>query len=118
MGFLTTIIVHNDALHTFKKEPAEFAKAIFEGMDRANSEHKQVSVGLGSYCNYIHVEPSRHADDETVYLHYGNSVTNLNGYNQNFEDLIKLNPDLAQKFVNRAKGILKVAQERINKAKK
>jgi hypothetical protein len=119
MGFLTTVIIHNDALHTFEKHPKEFAEAIFKGIDDANYKHKQVSVSFVNGCaNYIHVHPSRHADDVTVYLHYGNCVANLHGFSEDFDSLVNNNPTLAQTVVDRAKDVLKTAQKRINDIKK
>jgi hypothetical protein len=118
MGFLTTVILHNDANHAFEKDPKAFGEAILSGMDQANYQHKQVDVGFGPYCNYISVEPSRHADDTTVYLHYGNTVTNLNAYNEDFKSLMERNPELAQKFLNKAKDIIKTSQKKLNEIKK
>lgn len=117
MGFLTTVVIHNDALHNFQEQPKEFAEAIFEGMDRANYEHKNVSVALGSNINYIHVQPSRHADDETVYLHTGNTVFNMNPGNEDFRELAERNPELAQDFIKRAEAILKRCKETVKSIK-
>lgn len=102
MGFLTTITIKNDRLHEFEANPLEFAKTIFEGIVEANRLHKQVSL-VG---NYIEIEPSRHADDETVYIHTGNTVFNLNSYNDDFKELAAWNPKLAKDFVKRAQRIL------------
>ena len=111
MGHLTTITIHNDALGTFEKNPKEFPEAIFEGMNLANRLGKQASVPFYGYCNYINVEPSRHADDSTVYLHNGNCVANLSSWSGDFRELAGRNPKYA-------KESLRVAQRIITESKK
>lgn len=110
MGYLTTIVIHNDALHSFKKDPANFAEAIFKGIDEANRDHKETDVGFQGYCNYITVHPSRHADDETVYVHTGNTVFQLNEYSEDFKTLAQRDVKLAKDFIRRAQRILTWAQ--------
>lgn len=117
MGYLTTITIHNDALHSFEKDPEGFAKAIFEGIHEANRERKETSVGFKGYCNYISVQPSRHADDHTLYLHSGNCVSNLNPYNKDFESLTERMPDVAKSFIKRAENIIKMAKDKMKKNK-
>jgi hypothetical protein len=118
MGYLPTIIIHNDAFNEFKKHPEQFGNAIIEGVYKADYEHKQVDVGFNGYANYISVEPSRHADDHTVYVHYVNTISNLNPYNADFEEMVKRNPDDAELFVDVAQGILDLAKNRIKKERK
>ena len=111
MGFLTTITIKNDRLGEFEEKPLEFAKMVFDGINQANYEHKEVSL-----CgNYLNIQPSRHADDETVYVHTGNGVFNLNPYNNDFKELAQRNPKLALDFVQRAERILKEAKKRLDK---
>lgn len=118
MGYLTTLTIYNDALHVFEDHPKEFAETIFEGIREAQREHREVSVPFGSYANYISIQPSRHADDETLYLHSGNCVTNLNAWSDDFRDLIEKMPNVAEKNIKRAKQILKYAEEKLKAIKK
>jgi len=117
MGYLTTIILHNDALDTFQKHPANFAKAIFDGINKANDERVQVDMPFEGYCNYISVEPSRHADDQTVFVHYGNTVVNLNPWNEDFKNMMQ-RPDMAENFLKSAERTIKEARRSLNEAKK
>lgn len=117
MGYLTTVTLYNDAMHEFRKNPTEFAEALFEGIDRANRQHREVSVGFNGYANYISVQPSFHATEHQVYLHSGNCVVNLNPYRQDMEELIKRNPELAEELVKRAQFLLTEAKKNIKKAK-
>lgn len=113
MGYLTTITIHNDALHAFKEDATLFGQALFTGINKANGDGKSVHVGFKGYCNYITVEPSRHADDETLYLHSGNTVFNLDAYGYDFEELLKRDVKTAKKFVKKAKTLIKQAEDKI-----
>lgn len=113
MGYLTTITLRNDSMHVLKENPSEFVETLFNGINKANRTHKQESAGLKGHCNPIEIHPSRHADDETVYVHTGNTTINLNPYNRDMEELIKRNPKLALDFVKRAENILKMARKKI-----
>ncbi len=116
MGYLTTVILHNDAKHAFEKNPEKFGQAILDGMDKASAERKQVDVGFDGYANYISVEPSRHADDQTIFVHYGNSVLNLNPYNEDFKKLLE-RPHILEAYVKSAEVTLKLAKEKLKAAK-
>lgn len=117
MGYLTTITVYNDALGTFKEKPKEFAEAIFDGIDKAFRQGTAVSVPCESYANYISVQPSRHADDKTLYLHSGNCVFNLNSWNKDFENLAMKNTEWAEEAIEEAESILEEAKSRLKKFK-
>lgn len=118
MGFLTTITIRNDAFGSFEEDPKLFGEKILEGIHLAESKHREVEVGFKGYCNYICVQPPRHADDTTVYLHSGNGVFNLNPYNQDMKHLIENNLDLAKDFVNRAEEMIKMAKQKIREAER
>lgn len=111
MGFLTVVVLHNDALHTFEENPQEFAKAIFDGINKAQFEQKAISMPVGNYSNYLHVHPSRHADENFVLLHSGNTVVNLNAYREDFKSIVQNNPTYAQELLDRAKKCLKEAEQ-------
>jgi len=112
MGSLTTITIYNDALHAFEEHPEEFAKAVFKGIVLANRSHMEESVPFRGYANYIAVQPTRHADDHTLYLHMDNTVTELNPYSEGFRKLVEGNPGFAQKLIKEATRILKEANQK------
>jgi hypothetical protein len=111
MGYLTTITLYNDALHKFEEHPKEFAETIFKGIEQANRKRAETSVPFHCYGNYISIQPSRHADDRTVYFHHGNGVLNVGDCSPEFEhmspsealDLI----DMAIKHLIEAKDTVK-----------
>jgi hypothetical protein len=113
MGFITVVVLHNDAMGEFEKNPTKFGEAILDGVKRAQLSHREESVPIGSYANYIHVHPSRHADDHTLFLNKGNSVTNLNAYDLDFRDLVKRLPEVAEEFLKAAQFLLKNASHHL-----
>lgn len=118
MGYLTQIVIHNDALHSFEKNPEAFAKAIFEGINKANREGKQVSVHFEGYCNYINVEPSRHADHEVLFISKGNGMIVVGEHEKDWQDFVKRMPDLAKSYLTRIRQMVKGAAEVLKKESK
>ena len=74
-----------------------------------------MSVPFESYANYISVQPSRHVDDKTIYLHSGNCVVNLSPWNKDFEELAKKNPKWVKESLDEAQSIIDDARERLKK---
>lgn len=114
MGFLTTITIHNDALHAFEKNPQQFAETLFEGINKANRHNTPAdmgfSVGNCSYGGYITIHPSRHADASALYLHAGNGVTDLNRWSNDFQRLVRNNPIVAKKYLKHARQQIRAAE--------
>jgi hypothetical protein len=117
MGYLTTIVIHNDAMHSFKQDPKGFGEAILKGIEDANREHREADVGFKGYCNYITVHPSRHADDETVYVHTGNTLFQVNECCEDFQELARRDVKLAKDFIRRAQRILTWAKKSLTSKK-
>jgi hypothetical protein len=107
MGYLTTITIHNDALGDFEKDPEKFAKAIFEGIRRADEENSSVTMGFGGYCNYITVHPPKHADDNHIYVHFGNGVEQISGYSTDWKKLCESHPNHSESLINVVESHLK-----------
>lgn len=117
MGYLTTITIYNDALNSFEDNRLAFADAVMRGIEEANYAHKEVSVPCLCYANAISVQPSRHADDLQTYVHYGNSVMNINPHSKDFKDLYDTMPEVAQQYVSVAETIVEQANAYIKKHK-
>ncbi len=110
MGYLTQVTLHVDALHDFRKDPKEFGEAVLRGIDLAAQEHKAVSVPFRGYCNYITVEPMRHADHHAVFVSMGNCMSVIGAYENDFKDAVKRNPEFAKRLVEEAKRIVEDAE--------
>jgi hypothetical protein len=111
MGYLTEIVIFNDALHSFKEDPKAFGEAILAGIDQANTENRQVSVPFKSYCNYISVEKSRHADHHALFIHYGNCLSVIGKGEKDWDIIVENNPNFAKKILSEARSIIKYATE-------
>jgi hypothetical protein len=115
MGYLTQIVIRNDALHAFEKDPEAFGKAILEGIDKANMAGKQVSVPFSGYANYIDVEPSRHADHKVLFLSSGNCMTAVGAFERDWKNLVERQPDLAESLLKTVRLLVKDASSILKK---
>lgn len=118
MGYLTIITIHNDAMGSFEKDPKGFGEAILNGINKANLDRKQVNVGFDGYCNYITVEYSRHADQDTLFLSSGNTLTAIDRWDQDFKALITRMPNVAKRLLQTSKDLLKDASDYFKKNQK
>lgn len=96
MGYLTTVTVYNDGLDLLKKHPEEFCEKLYNASLRQDS----VDFGIGYFANFANVQRSRHADDHTIYVHMGNTVTEVNAYSQDFKNIVSHNPEFAKSLVS------------------
>lgn len=118
MGYLTTITIYNDAQHKFKQYPMEFGQSILNGIDQAQLECREVSVPFRGYGNYISVQPPRHADDTTVYVHCGNAVMNMNPWGKEFQAMVSTCPDYVRKSIKIAEDMIKEAKRKLKESQK
>jgi len=101
MGYLTTIVFHNDAYEVFKENMEETVKNILAAMQKYNSD----SYAVGSHCNPMTAMGSSHADDPRLFLQTGNSLFEI-GYKTNVRD------------IEYRKYLVKLAQELVRAEKK
>ena len=105
MGNLTTVTIYNDYLHLYKNNPQVLGTEILASIDTANQlNHSFTCCGL--IC-----QPSYHSTDEHLYLHRGNSLTNINPWSNDMKSLIKDNPKLAESFIKSAEFMIKEAKK-------
>jgi hypothetical protein len=124
MGYLTVVVIHNDAYDAFSKNPKLLGEKICEAIRKC--DHKPQDIPFENYGGYLQVLPSRHADDHTVYVNCGNGVTEVLPYSTGFRELIQRCPDFAKKIVSilceygkmAKKDIAKYVPETPKKAKK
>ncbi len=98
MGRLTTVTLYNDSLGDFEKDPKSLGQSIVDAMNQQSSEP--------SRGGSIKVHPSRHADDNTLYIHKGNTVIELNAYCVEFQGIMKSNPQYAKELLQKAEEII------------
>lgn len=80
MGYLTTITFRNDSYSDFDKNPERTIEVIKAAMDGAyrSSDKSSQTMPIGSSCNPVVFQKPRHAGDNALYMHYGNTVKCLN----------------------------------------
>lgn len=94
MGYLTTFTVYNDCCHKIKDDPEGFATAIYDNCSNFKGE-KYIIAGR---CNVIG-QKTRHADEHTIYVHMGNTVSEVNPYSEDFKQMAEKCPEFADKLV-------------------
>ncbi len=75
MGFLTVVVLNNDASHEIAENPQEVTRALVDGMQNLGPEDKD--HGVGNHSNAILTMHTRHADDETLYMFAGGTLTEV-----------------------------------------
>jgi len=73
MGFITTIIFHNDAYEEIESHPKEVVQNILEAMN----SHEDNSFSIGDHCNPMKSMGASHADVNRLFLQHGNTLFEL-----------------------------------------
>jgi hypothetical protein len=97
MGFLTTFTIYNDGLDNlnpdnpnFEKNARELAIALYNaGTGRLATP---TEVGVGDHGNMLKIQKPRHAEHDTVYVHSGNTLCEVNAFCEETKLLMERNP--------------------------
>lgn len=116
MGNLTTLTIYNDGIDLITKHAQEFADAVYAASNSASLG--PTTIGLGNFCNLIKVQPTRHADNVTTYVHMGNTVCEMSPWTTETKRLMRENPVFFEKMlkfmraeVNDLSAVFKKIQE-------
>ncbi len=102
MGYITTLSIYNDDLDSILEDSKEFCEKVVQASHNSLIDGKQV-FGHGYSANLVTVQRTRHADDPTIYIHYGNHVQEINPWGEEYlENLKENNPE----SFNSIKGLL------------
>ena len=77
MGYLTTVSIYNDGAMELIKHPEELAKKLNYACSGVQINKGFNYDSLGSHGNLLTLQKPRHADDTTLYLHWGNTVIDV-----------------------------------------
>lgn len=99
MGYLTTITVYNDGIADLPQNAQEFADQVYEAAGSYYPKQFPVDVRLSGFCNFGKVHRPRHADDQTVYVHAGNTVCEMNVNSDETLRIIRNNPKFFEKLM-------------------
>lgn len=110
MGYLTTFTVYNDYCEEINKNPKEFAEEIFAACCNPNTNRKsRVFRGI------VTAQKSRHADENTIYVHAGNTVIEVNAHSKDTKNLMETSPEFFDKILSvleyNAKELKKMRKE-------
>ena len=95
MGMLVTATIYMDGLDQIKKNPNEFVEKLSEIAESGKSDY----FGLGNHGNVVNVQKCRHSDDRTIYVNMGNTVTEVNPYDDDFLTLMDKFPDFTDNLI-------------------
>ena len=87
MGFLTTITIYNDSISEILNNKEEFAEKCYNAC--CSQESGTISLNGGSVGKH---QIPRHSHDETIYIHSGNTLIELNPFSKETKRLSKYNP--------------------------
>ena len=96
MGYNTVIMFRNDAYSDFKNNPKETMENILAAMDDKDNHH----YGVGSHANPMEVMKPRHMSDTTIYVHAGNTLSEMSVYRQETIDLMENHPEFFEQMLD------------------
>jgi hypothetical protein len=114
MGYLTTITIYNDGCDQITKNPKEFAEKVEKacmGVYTRNDGNEN-SFGLGNHSNLVTVQDPRHMDDNTIYMHMGNTVCEMNAYSMRTTHLMVNSPAFFDKMLKEMEFQVKKLKQR------
>lgn len=89
MGRLTTFTLYNDGIGQVLIDPEGFCSQLY----RHAHGTRAAEFGHGSYANLVKVQRPRHADDHTIYVHMGNTVSEMNADSRDTDLILRRNPE-------------------------
>jgi len=100
MGYNTTVIVLNDALHAIKDDP-EFGKKLAAAVSHVGCYGQQKDVSALGHVNAATVVETHHADGNAIVAVGGNCATRIGfsfGTHHNHDDTLKIVKELANQL--------------------
>lgn len=116
MGYLTHITIYNDGAHRLDQLSPADLKKLARDLYEACLADREDSYAVENFANMINAQRPRHADDECLYLHWGNYLQCLDG--QSIQRLVAQNPDLLEKILKRLKNEVKFIKRSVDAARK
>jgi len=96
VGFNSTIIVMNDALHEIKEDP-DFGRKVYEGISKISRRNGFENIRSGCFGNAATVIETHHADQQCV-VSVGGNTAEILGYSHWRADALTTIRDLAREF--------------------
>ena len=104
MGYLTTFTIRNDGTHLLKELSNAEKTKLINDLYYACTKHNPSYISVGGFVNMIDAQSTQHADDNTVYVNYGNKIQNINPYDAEIDDYLEMgNIDYLKDVIKTAK---------------
>jgi hypothetical protein len=97
MGNLTTLTIYNDGIDLIPQHAQEFADALY-AVSRA-CPATPATIGVGNFGNLVKVQPVRHADVHTAYVHMGNTVCEMSTWSRETARIMREHPQFFEKML-------------------
>lgn len=117
MGYLTTLTVYNDGIDLLPDNAEKFAKGVLDASREAGMRNEPITLGISMFCNLVTVQVPRHADHHTVYVNMGNSVFEMNAYDQQTKEMLENNPKFFERAVDFLEDQVKELKKMIKESK-
>jgi len=105
MGYLTTFTIYNDGAENINPSKTnnlenikQLASAVYHASLNVSSEEGD-AYSVANHSNFLKAQKPRHADDPAVYVHLGNTVTEMNAHNESTIKLFRRNPEFAKQLM-------------------
>lgn len=111
MGNLATITFYCDNIHQIQNDKIGFADAVYKAISSGGDDD---TISSDGFCMQAIVQKVIHADTTTIYVHSGNTVTAMDAYRKDTQELAKNHPE----FFNGMLSYMKSEVKRLEKLTK
>lgn len=116
MGYLTTLTVYNDGIDLLPVNAEKFAKGVLDASREAGMKNEPIDFGVGMFCNLVKVQVPRHADHHTIYVNMGNTVCEMNAYDEQTKNILEKHPAFFERVVDFLEDQVKELKKMIKEA--
>lgn len=110
MGYLTTFTIYNDGIGLIMNKSKDFCEKLY----RIAMDGKTQSFGHGSHANLVKVQKTRHADDDTIYVHMGNTLCEMNVHSRETDALLEEHPKFFEDMLSLMESNSRMLREKLN----
>jgi len=91
--------IYNDGFHLIERDSACFCRNII----RTRQSSREQTISHDYFGNVATVFPSKREDEFTMYVNYGNRLTEVNLLSKDFKKLLETHPDFCKTIIEKMK---------------
>jgi hypothetical protein len=101
MGNLVTLTIRTNGIHEILNDPKGFCDEI------------EIAMNSGKTVEYgpVKIQKCRHADEQTLYVHMGNTVCEMNPYSDETRRLLERSPEFYSDMLSYMKSTVRALEE-------